>query len=837
MTRKSVFLLVVLCACNTTLNAAENQTLHPSTALGPTTNKVPAGPKVFQWSKLPPLPEARSGVFAGSHAGVLIVAGGRNEKDHFDSILVLNRADGDWHPAGKLPRPLSDGVSINTKHGLVCLGGCDENNYYREALLLRWDERAERVLIDELPSLPEKRAFAAGASLKETIFIAAGGSGHEKSELLATAWSLDLSKDKEGLQWKALPDFPGQPRRFAVGAEQDGKFLVFGGETADGKPLADAYAYVDGEGAWREIANLPCGVSRAASPAPTLGQSHVAIVGGRHDSDKALAYHTITDTWVELGSCDNVQDAPCVNWNGEFVIPGGRAYDGRPRAEVRSASTLSTTKGFTWIDYAMLGLYLATLIYMGFYFARREKSTEDFFLAGRRIPWWAAAVSIFATQLSAITYMATPAMVYRTNWIYAGGNFAVIAMIPVFVFFYMPFYRQLNVTTAYEYLEKRFNPTARLLGSMSFLIFQAGRMGVVLFLPAMALQIVTGMNIYMCIVMMGVLATVYTVAGGIEAVIWTDVLQVVVLMGGAALSLYIVVSSVDGGLGQIVAMGASAGKFKLIDWSWDLTTTSIVVVLVGRSLEQLISYGSDQTVVQRYLVTPDLREAQKSLWAKGCLTLVGTLVFFGLGTSLWAFYKTHPGLLNITGRTDDIFPWFIVHELPVGVSGLLIAGLVAASMSSLDSSMNSMATSITTDFYQRFAKTPKSERHYLNFARCLTVLFGVLGTLLALYFAFLQTKSMWDQYIKVIGLFGGGVAGMFVAGIFTRRVHGVGIVVGLFASALLLYLARSHTSLHFFLYGGIGIVGCVIVGYLTSLVLPSRKKDLSGLTIWTKQEL
>ena len=494
---------------------------------------------------------------------------------------------------------------------------------------------------------------------------------------------------------------------------------------------------------------------------------------------------------------------------------------------------MTTTKGFVWIDYITLSLYLLILILIGFYFARREKGTEDFFLAGYRIPWWAAAASIFATQLSAITYMATPAMVYRTNWIYAGGNFAVIAMIPIFVFFYLPFFKQLKVETAYEYLEIRFNPMARVLGSISFLAFQVGRMGVVLFLPALALQIITGFDIYWCIILMGVLATVYTVAGGVEAVIWTDVLQVVVLMGGGVVCLFIIVGHIDGGVSGVISMGTSANKFKLVDWGWDITTTSLFVVLAGRALEQLISYGSDQTVVQRYLVTPSLRDAQKSLWAKACLTLVGTFLFFGLGTALWAFYKTNPGHLNITGRTDDIFPWFIVHELPFGVSGLLIAGLLAASMSSLDSSMNSMASSITNDFYRRFTRKERSEHHYLRFARILTVLLGVLGTGLALYFAYLQTKSMWDQYIKVIGLFGGGVAGMFVAGIFTRRIHGLGIVVGLFCSAVCVYFVKTFTNAHFFLYGGIGIVGCVLVAYLVSLFVPHERKDLEGLTVWT----
>ena len=307
----------------------------------------------------------------------------------------------------------------------------------------------------------------------------------------------------------------------------------------------------------------------------------------------------------------------------------------------------------------------------------------------------------------------------------------------------------------------------------------------VLFLPALALSIVTGLNVYACIAVMGILATLYTVLGGIEAVVWTDVLQVIVLIGGALMCLVIIVQNIDGGVATVVSMGAASGKFHVANLTWDFTTAALWVVIIGRGMEQFISYGSDQTVVQRYLVTPDMKAAQRAMWTKGALTLVTSFLFFGLGTALWAFYKTHPQLLNVTGRTDDIFPWFVVQQLPLGASGLVIAGLLAAAMSSLDSSMNSMATAITTDFYRRF-RTDVSDQHCLTLARWLTALLGLLGTALAMYFAFLQTMSMWDHYIKIIGLFGGGLAGLFVAGIFTRRINGPGVVVGMLSSALVL---------------------------------------------------
>ena len=200
-----------------------------------------------------------------------------------------------------------------------------------------------------------------------------------------------------------------------------------------------------------------------------------------------------------------------------------------------------TAASFGYINYAVLAAYLTLLVVMGFYFARREKTTDDFFLAGRRIPWWAAGLSIFGTQLSAITYLAMPARAYATDWTLLILNIGIFAIAPVVIYLYLPFFRRLNITTAYEYLEKRFHVSIRMFGSLSFILFQLGRMGIVILLPALALSAVTGFNIFICIALIGILSTIYTVLGGIEAVIWTDVLQALVLIGGAFVALAIII--------------------------------------------------------------------------------------------------------------------------------------------------------------------------------------------------------------------------------------------------------------------------------------------------------
>jgi SSS family transporter len=400
------------------------------------------------------------------------------------------------------------------------------------------------------------------------------------------------------------------------------------------------------------------------------------------------------------------------------------------------------------------------------------------------------------------------------------------------VYAYLPFFRRLEVTTAYEYLGRRFNPSVRLFGSAAFVLLQLGRMAIVLFLPAIALSAASGINIYMSIVFMGVLSTVYTVLGGIEAVVWSDVLQVVVLMGGAILSLGTIIAGVEGDIGDLISTAAAQDKFQTFNWSLDWTTTAVWVVLGGNLLANLVSYTADQTVVQRYLTTSDEAQAAQSVWTNAVLTIPAAIIFFGLGTALFVFYEANPGALDPSLQTDAIFPLFIVQQLPVGVSGLLIAGIFAAAMSSLDSSMNSVATVAVTD-YHHLKPSATSESGRLRIARWITVGLGALATGAGLLLATYEIRSLWELFLEYIGLFGGSLAGLFVLGIFTQRGHGTGALVGAFCSAVLLYFVKVFTAVHFFLYGGIGILACAGIGYLSSLVLPAEQKSVDGLTYYS----
>jgi len=487
--------------------------------------------------------------------------------------------------------------------------------------------------------------------------------------------------------------------------------------------------------------------------------------------------------------------------------------------------------GLTALDAIVFAVYFAALIAMGLYLARREKTTRDYFLGGRRIPWWAAGLSIFGTQLSAITYMGMPAKAYATDWTYIIANACIVLVAPIVVFFYLPFFRRLDITTAYEYLERRFHTAVRLFGSAAFILFQFGRMGVVIVLPAMALSAVTGIPSTISIILVGAVSTLYTVLGGIEAVIWTDVLQVGILLGGAILCLAWVVADA-GGIGPVVAAGQAEGKFRIAQWGWDATAAGFWVAFVGNLFIAIAPYTTDQAVIQRYLTTRDERSAARSIWTNALITIPSTLVFFSLGTALFVFYRSHPDRLSADIKTDAILPWFIVQELPPGISGLVIAGIFAATMSTLDSGMNSIATASVTDFYRRFRRAA-TDRESLRIAQGLTVAIGALATGAALVIADLGDASLWDRFFKIIGLYAGILSGVFMLGIFTRRASGRGVLIGMTASAAVLAFVLIRTRIHPFLYAAVGTLTCVVVGYLASLLLPAKEKSIEGLTIHT----
>jgi len=783
-----------------------------------------------------------------------------------------------WHTGSSLPWPRAYGAAVSTKHGLVCIGGRDADMSCGDVFLLTWDGGKRKVVVKVLPSLPRPRAFAGAAVLGSKVYVACGIEELGEPTARRTIWSLDLSKmaQKGAFVWdRKLPAFGGGGRISpAMAAQSDGSktlLYVMGGQPVGlvgAGAFKDAWCFDPGKynpgadtddaraenaRAWKKLTAAPWMPPGAGGVA--IGQSHVAVFGdtsagpggGAGPADwegpaqPVLLYHTITDRWTTAaGPAGGYVPSAVVKWGKAVVVPSLSDRRGMNPPRIFHGRLKKPSGGFGFWNWAALVVYLLAMVAMGVYFSRRGKTTDDFFLAGhfflagRRIPWWAAGLSIFGTALSAITFMTFPAKAFKTNWVYSLNSVVPILLVPVVIAFYIPFYRRLKITTAYEYLEKRFNLAVRLFGSAAFVLFQLGRMTFVLYLPALALSTVTGFNVYVCIVLMGVLCTVYTVLGGIEAVIWTDVLQVVILMSAAVVSLVVISLGVEGGFGAVVRTAMADGKLHTFNLTWDYTAAALWVIVVGNLFGALMPLTADQTVVQRYLCTRDEKSAGRALWMSTLGGIPIVIVFYGLGAALYAFYKSHPGGLSPAIGSDAIYPLFIVQQMPPGVSGLVIAGIFAAGMSSLDSSMNSISTAVVTDYYRRFRPDAPDGR-CLRLARGIVVVLGVLAVGAASVVARMELKDILDAYMTVFGLFGGGLAGLFALAIFTRRAHGTGALVGVLASAAMLYFVKSHTPMHYLLYPVVGVVTCFVVGYVASLVLPAgqKEKDLGGLTVHT----
>ncbi|MEM6273106.1 MAG: sodium/solute symporter [Bacteroidota bacterium] len=793
--------------------------------------------------------------FSGKSHGVLLWAGGGkiyrgegSEKAKMEptAALVVGTRDAagkiTWKvdPAAQLSAPMIAGATVQLDDGLLCVAAA-EPTPHSPAFLLRWDPDRQRVQRSDLPDFPVPLQGGSGNQIGPYAYVSAVSCAGEP---------ILFRYDVEGAagRWERRTPCPGPPAPFASTAVQaDGvgeKLYLFAGNTGP-NPQNDTWSYDPATDAWQ--ARAPIAVAGqpyfpVARPVIDAGVHHILLFGARRDPNHRqrtiLAYHTITDTWVAVDTA--AQELPEHTrahwWAGKIVLAGGTLSPGVGSLTVREFTPDPLPEGLSGVDYLVIVLYLVILVWMGTHFMRRGRTTADYFKAGQRIPWWAAGISIFGTSLSAITYMAVPAKAYGTDWLFIWLNVAQILTAPLVIWLVLPFFRRLNVTTAYEYLERRFHVVVRVIGGLAFLLFQFGRIGIVLFLPAIALSVVTGVSIYTCIVVMAGLSIFYTVLGGIEAVIWTDVKQVAVLTTGAVVSLLLMGGGVEGGFDHLVDIAAGDGKLRLFNFDFDFTSPSLWVVIGGGIGTNLINQSSDQTFVQRYLTTRSEKAAARSLLTPAALVIPISLLFFGLGTSLYGFYKVNPGELNpVLNNADAIFPWYIITQLPAGLSGLLIAGIFAASMSSLDSSLNSASAVITSDFYRRFRKAGP-DRHYLTIARIATVAMGLLGMGFALLLAGAEIKSLWDEFSKVLGLFAGGLAGLFLLGMSVRHANTAGALIGFAVSAAVQYWVSSTGAVHFLLYTFTGLASCYIVGWAASWAFP-RKKDLHGLTIRTIRKI
>lgn len=829
-----------------------------------------SGNQRLEWNELPPVPDELgfAGPFAGVHQDALLVAGGANfplpiwesEKQYHDRIFVLTR-DADrytWQQAAQLPYPIAYGASVSVPEGVLCMGGCDESQVFDRVFLLQWDKNGQRVSIVEYPSLPKPCAFAAATRIGSTVYLAGGQSGLGLDTAMNTLWALDLSKSPadNDFVWKELPAWPGESRAFHLTVSQHNGFndcvYVISGRRQSGEQvefLKDVWEFNPTQQRWRARSAVPRCVM--AGTAVAVGQSHIFVLGGATEElffkvdelqdshpgfiKQSLAYHTITDTWSEAGVTPaNHVTTTAVAWGKDIIIPTGEI---RPRVrspQVFRVTPIEPQPSFGLLNYSVLVVYLLSMVAVGIYFAKRNKNTNDYFRGGMHIPWWAAGCSIFATMLSSLTFTGLPSKAFAQDWVYAIGNFTIPLVAIVAVYGAMPFFRQIDATSAYEYLEKRFSRGLRLFGSASFTLFHIFRMAVVMSLTGLALAVATPLTPVQSVLLMGILSIVYCTLGGIEAVIWTDTIQTFVLLGGALLALVLLISNTTDGLGGFLSTATSANKFNMANFHWSPFSAQIALwaIVAGAIGQNFSSYTADQAVVQRYMTTASAKLAARAIWTNALLSIPATLLFFGLGTALFAFYHSHPEKLVPTITTDQIFPLFIAREMPVGLAGLIVAGVFAAAQSTVSTSMNSTATTLVTDFL-RPSNVFSSDEAYLLAARGLTILSGVLGTLLGLIFVNPDIKSLFDTFMVVIGLFMGVLGGLFALGALTRKANSTGALAGALVGATSMFCLWRFTTVNGYLYTTCGIATCFVVGYCASWLTGGSTKDLRGLTIHT----
>jgi SSS family solute:Na+ symporter len=432
-------------------------------------------------------------------------------------------------------------------------------------------------------------------------------------------------------------------------------------------------------------------------------------------------------------------------------------------------------------------LTLGNVIF-GASFFFKNKTSGHFTSGGGKLPAWLVGMSIFATYVSSISFLALPGKAYMSDW----NAFVFSLSIPIAsilaVKFFVPLYRGLGNISAYNYLEIRFGAWARIYASTCYILTQLMRTGAILLLLALPVNALFGWNIKIIIIGTGIAVTAYSMLGGIQAVIWTDAIQGFILIAGAVVCALLLTFSMPEGPGQIFEIAATSHKFSLGSFGTSLADSTFWVVLVYGLFINLQNFGIDQNYVQRYMTTSSEKEAKSSALFGSLLYIPVSIVFFYIGTALFAYYTAQPGLLpgelKVPGAGDKVFPYFIVNGLPAGVTGLLIASIFAAGMSTVATSVNSTATIILSDYYKRYFNKAANEKSSLKILYISSLIFGILGIFIAL--ALVGVKSVLDAWWGLASVFSGGMLGLFLLGYLSKKTRNIDAVIGVIAGALMI---------------------------------------------------
>lgn len=464
------------------------------------------------------------------------------------------------------------------------------------------------------------------------------------------------------------------------------------------------------------------------------------------------------------------------------------------------------------LDLAVIAVYLIGMILVGVWFSRKNSGSEQFTKAGGAIPGWAIGLSIYATFLSSNTFLGVPGKAFGSNWNAFVFSLSMPLAAVVASRFFVPFYRASGEVSAYTHLEHRFGPWARTYAVVCFLLTQLARMGSIFFGIALSLQALTGLSMTTVMVVMGVCIIIYTVLGGIEAVIWTEVVQGIIKTLGAILIIYLVVKGVPGGVSKIISVGLEHDKFSLGSFQPDFSKPTFWVILLYGFFINLNNFGMDQNYVQRYHAAKSAKEAASSIWLCVWLYVPASLLFFVIGSCLYAYYQLDPELLNIVREQaareklplgasateiarlaatlqpadygDKVMPHFMVTSIPAGLVGLIVSAILSAAMSTISSGMNASATVFTEDIYKRYINKNAVDKQSLRVLYIGTVVFGLMGMVTGI--AMIGAKSILDMWWELSGIFAAGMLGIFILGMASKRTNNPEAIIAAIVGVLVI---------------------------------------------------
>jgi solute:Na+ symporter, SSS family len=514
------------------------------------------------------------------------------------------------------------------------------------------------------------------------------------------------------------------------------------------------------------------------------------------------------------------------------------------------------------IDIIIILVYLAAMVVIGIYFSKKNKNTDQFTRASGKIPGWAIGLSIYATFLSSNTFLGVPGKAFGSNW----NAFVFSISMPLAAWvaskYFVPFYRSTGEISAYTHLEKRFGPWARTYAVICFLLTQFARMGSIFFGMALSLQALTGFSMASIMIVMGICIIFYTVLGGMEAVIWTEVVQGIIKTLGAFLILFLVIRKIPGGFSTVMEIAADENKIGLGSFSPDLTQATFWVILFYGFFINLNNFGMDQNYIQRYHTAKTSKQASRSIWLCVAMYVPASLLFFIIGTTLYAFYQINPamiepvklkvaaeqlgsattaqritdlaGSLRPSDYGDKVMPHFMVTHIPTGLVGLIVSAILSAAMSTISSNMNSSATVFTMDIYKRYFNPSINDKQQLSLLKIATVVFGLIG--LGTGLAMIGSKSILDVWWELSGIFAGGMLGLFLLGLISRRAGNpealTAVMIGIVVILWMTFSDRLPVKYEFLrspLNKNMIIVIGTLMIFLTGLLLTAGKRKAAAL--------